>query len=163
MATFVAQGHERVFPNDGLKLAVTEALNVLSKRNERNPNTLQAVQVFDSIMGAWRRIGTTPIQTRPSDGADAEHQKAMVACAKAVVEEELRKAQPAKRQESDQEEIARLRRENADLSNTHNQLRDQVETLKQERAPFRQVQGGRGRGMPQRASSRALSTPPPID
>ena len=82
---------------------------------------------------------------------EQEHHKAMVACAKAVVEEVLLKSQPPRRQESELDELARLKRENADLRNTHNQLRDQIESLKQDRVPFRQIQGGRGRGMPQKS------------
>ena len=142
----MGHGYERAFPSDGLKLAVTESLNEMSKRHDKHPNSLRVDQVFDAMITAWRRIGTDPPQTMPKESGD-EHQKAMIACAKAAVEEVLLKSQPPKRYESEQEEIARLKRENADLRNTQNQLRDQVESLK-ERVPLRQVQGTRGRGMP---------------
>ena len=81
MATFVriqlSQGHERAFPSDGLKLAVTEALNAMSKRNEKNPNTLDADLVFDCVINAWKRIGTETTTPTPKEGVEQEHHKAM--------------------------------------------------------------------------------------
>ena len=95
--------------------------NILYARSDASEDTptdecKELPRTFDELIATWRRIGTDTAATEARSTSVIDHERAMLACAaKAVVEEEARKAKPNERQEVDQDGLARLRRENANM------------------------------------------------
>ena len=149
MRTFVrlqlSNEHRKDFVNQGVRTAITTALNQLSQDDERQIGCLTIDRVFSLLEWTWRRVmvdsvGRSKKSEDREDGGDRSH-KALVACAAQIVAEgAAKKVKPVEELDRAQAlaETAQLRKDYADLKNMLVQLQKRAEEVQNEKnQPYR--------------------------
>ena len=166
MKTFVrlqlSNEHLKEYVNQGVRTAVSAALNQLSQEDDRQTGCLTMERVFTLLEWTWRKV-TCDSSGRVRKAEEREtdtgrNQTALVACAAQIVAENAAKKGKTK-DEMDRAqalaETAQLRKDYADLKNMFDQLKKRGEDLQkgeeqQSRGSYSRGgrQGPRGRGAP---------------
>ena len=146
----LASEHLKAYPNEAIRQAMNDTLNILSRKGEEQPEELTCTMTFTAMKTTWRRItittgpatpGVTLSQAASQPSAETEAartERVMVAYAAQIVAENQAKqagrAHEPRTKAGDDPEKAQLRKELADMKNQLNQQKKRNDDLRKNKA-----------------------------